>query len=289
MKTLKEIDDQDPRNKHDQKEEMYTEKEEIELKNEPKLKKEDNNIQTTNVETEKKEEIVDKNEEKEKEENEEKEEKKEENNEGEKKDGLNEDELLDLQEGGDDQATKIKKDEEKKEEEKKEEEKKEEEKQLEVKEDKLEEEKKEINLTEEEESIIKEYNEFLYQSSRKFDLLFLMHSKQEFIQMMKEIGKENEVEKSYQPIKSMVKRVNKRKTSRLFDTLSRISRASRTDFKLPPVIENRKDEEDEVKSNFDPDKDILKRFMDEQKKERDEFVNVNNEPLKNVKKKITKK
>ena len=39
MKTLKEIDDQDPRNKHDQKEEMYTEKEEIELKNEPKLKK----------------------------------------------------------------------------------------------------------------------------------------------------------------------------------------------------------------------------------------------------------
>ena len=289
MKTLKEIDDQDPRNKHDQKEEMYTEKEEIELKNEPKLKKEDNNIQTTNVETEKKEEIVDKNEEKEKEENEEKEEKKEENNEGEKKDGLNEDELLDLQEGGDDQATKIKKDEEKKEEEKKEEEKKEEEKQLEVKEDKLEEEKKEINLTEEEESIIKEYNEFLYQSSRKFDLLFLMHSKQEFIQMMKEIGKENEVEKSYQPIKSMVKRVNKRKTSRLFDTLSRISRASRTDFKLPPVVENRKDEEDEVKSNFDPDKDILKRFMDEQKKERDEFVNVNNEPLKNVKKKITKK
>ena len=288
MKTLKEIDDQDPRNKHDQKEEMYTEKEEIELKNEPKLKKEDN-IQTTNVETEKKEEIVDKNEEKEKEENEEKEEKKEENNEGEKKDGLNEDELLDLQEGGDDQATKIKKDEEKKEKEKKEEEKKEEEKQLEVKEDKLEEEKKEINLTEEEESIIKEYNEFLYQSSRKFDLLFLMHSKQEFIQMMKEIGKENEVEKSYQPIKSMVKRVNKRKTSRLFDTLSRISRASRTDFKLPPVIENRKDEEDEVKSNFDPDKDILKRFMDEQKKERDEFVNVNNEPLKNVKKKITKK
>ena len=56
----------------------------------------------------------------------------------------------------------------------------------------------------------------------------------------------------------MVKRVNKRKTSRLFDTLSRISRASRTDFKLPPVVENRKDEEDEVKSNFDPDKDILK-------------------------------
>ena len=39
MKTLKEIDDQDPRNKHDQKEEIYTEKEEIELKNEPKLKK----------------------------------------------------------------------------------------------------------------------------------------------------------------------------------------------------------------------------------------------------------
>ena len=294
MKTLKEIDDQDPRNKHDQKEEIYTEKEEIELKNEPKLKKEDN-IQTTNVETEKKEEIE---KEEKKEENEEKEEKKDENNEGEKEGGINDDELIDLQEGGNDQIEKIeevkkeeqKKEEVKKEEQKKEEEKKEEEKQLEeLKEDKLEEEEKEIKLTEEEESIIKEYNEFLYQSSRKFDLLFLMHSKQEFIQMMKEIGKENEVEKSYQPIKSMVKRVNKRKTSRLFDTLSRISRASRTDFKLPPVIENRKDEEDEVKSNFDPDKDILKRFMDEQKKERDEFVNVNNEPPKNVKKKITKK
>ena len=103
--------------------------------------------------------------------------------------------------------------------------------------------------------------------------------------MMQEIGKDNEVEKSYKPLRNVVRRVTKRKTSRLFQTLSRISRASRGDLQLPYIEENKKkEEEDEKKSIADPDRDILKRFLDEQKRERDEFVNVNNETAKTKKK-----
>ena len=154
------------------------------------------------------------------------------------------------------------------------------------KENEIKEEKPKIILTEEEESIIQQYKSFLKQSSKKFDLLYLMHSKQEFINIMQEIGKENEVEKSYKPLRNVVRRVTKRKTSRLFQTLSRISRASRVDLVLPIIEENKKkEEEDEKKSIADPDRDILKRFLDEQKKERDDFVNVNNENAKTKKKK----
>ena len=34
--------------------------------------------------------------------------------------------------------------------------------------------------------------EFLHQSSKKFDILFLLHSKQEFLKIMEEKGKEME-------------------------------------------------------------------------------------------------
>ena len=241
MKFLKEVDDQDPRNekKEEEKEEEegeYVEKEEIDLKDKPKLHTEEENNQTTHIETKKEEENKE-------EENKENENKEEENKENEIKEEDN-------------------------------------------KENEIKEEKPKIILTEEEESIIQQYKSFLKQSSKKFDLLYLMHSKQEFINIMQEIGKENEVEKSYKPLRNVVRRVTKRKTSRLFQTLSRISRASRVDLVLPIIEENKKkEEEDEKKSIADPDRDILKRFLDEQKKERDDFVNVNNENAKTKKKK----
>ena len=266
MKFLKEVDDQDPRNekKEEEKEEEegeYVEKEEIDLKDKPKLHTEEENNQTTHIETKKEEENKE-------EENKENENKEEENKEEENKEEEN-------------------KEEENKENENKEEENKENEnKEEDNKENEIKEEKPKIILTEEEESIIQQYKSFLKQSSKKFDLLYLMHSKQEFINIMQEIGKENEVEKSYKPLRNVVRRVTKRKTSRLFQTLSRISRASRVDLVLPIIEENKKkEEEDEKKSIADPDRDILKRFLDEQKKERDDFVNVNNENAKTKKKK----
>ena len=248
MKFLKEVDDQDPRNEKKEEESEYHEEENIDLKDEPKLKgKEDENIETTHVDTKKDEE---------------------------NKDDVN---LVDDN----------KEDENKEDENKEDENKEDENKEDEIKEDEIKEDKpKEIILTEEEELTIKKYKEFLRQSAKKFDLLYLLHSKQDFIKMMQEIGKDNEVEKSYKPLRNVVRRVTKRKTSRLFQTLSRISRASRGDLQLPYIEENKKkEEEDEKKSIADPDRDILKRFLDEQKKERDDFVNVNNENAKTKKKK----
>ena len=260
MKALKEIDDNDPNkinNEENEKVELLNLNEDNENNN--------NNNQTTNMETNIKEG---------------EEEKKEE--EAEKK------------EEGDE----IEKVEEEKKEENEEKEKEEEEK----KEENEEPEKKEIILTEEEEETIKQYIEFLHQSSKKFDILFLLHSKQEFLKIMEEKGKEMEKlsydknqnrKNNNKTERKVTKRITKvRKTNRLLTSLSRISRQSKKDIKEnnPIITENKKKkEEEDDKSNFDPDKDILKRFMDEQKKERDEFIKVIDATKVNTKKSVVGK
>ena len=260
MKALKEIDDNDPNkinNEENEKVELLNLNEDNENNN--------NNNQTTNMETNIKEG---------------EEEKKEE--EGEKKEEDNE----------------IEKVEEEKKEENEEKEKEEEEK----KEENEEPEKKEIILTEEEEETIKQYIEFLHQSSKKFDILFLLHSKQEFLKIMEEKGKEMEKlsydknqnrKNNNKTERKVTKRITKvRKTNRLLTSLSRISRQSKKDIKEnnPIITENKKKkEEEDDKSNFDPDKDILKRFMDEQKKERDEFIKVIDATKVNTKKSVVGK
>ena len=245
MKTLKEIDDNDP-NKIEE-----NNKEELKLNDENN----DNNIETTNMETNIKEGEEEKKEEEEvkkEDEIEKVEEKKEENNENQLAEDNGEDEQVE-----------------------------------EKKEENEEPEKKEIILTEEEEETIKQYIEFLHQSSKKFDILFLLHSKQEFLKIMEEKGKEMEKlsydknqnrKNNNKTERKVTKRITKvRKTNRLLTSLSRISRQSKKEIKEnnPIITENKKKkEEEDDKSNYDPDKDILKRFMDEQKKERDEFIKV---------------
>ena len=260
MKALKEIDDNDPNkinNEENEKVELLNLNEDNENNN--------NNNQTTNMETNIKEG---------------EEEKKEE--EGEKKE---EDE-----------------EKEKEEEERKEENEEKEKEEEEKKEENEEPEKKEIILTEEEEETIKQYMEFLHQSSKKFDILFLLHSKQEFLKIMEEKGKEMEKlsydknqnrKNNNKTERKVTKRITKvRKTNRLLTSLSRISRQSKKDIKEnnPIITENKKKkEEEDDKSNFDPDKDILKRFMDEQKKERDEFIKVIDATKVNTKKSVVRK
>ena len=260
MKALKEIDDNDPNkinNEENEKVELLNLNEDNENNN--------NNNQTTNMETNIKEG---------------EEEKKEE--EGEKKE---EDE-----------------EKEKEEEERKEENEEKEKEEEEKKEENEEPEKKEIILTEEEEETIKQYMEFLHQSSKKFDILFLLHSKQEFLKIMEEKGKEMEKlsydknqnrKNNNKTERKVTKRITKvRKTNRLLTSLSRISRQSKKDIKEnnPIITENKKKkEEEDDKSNFDPDKDILKRFMDEQKKERDEFIKVIDATKVNTKKSVVGK
>ena len=197
MKTLKEIDDNDP-NKIEE-----NNKEELKLNDENN----DNNIETTNMETNIKEGEEEKKEEEEvkkEDEIEKVEEKKEENNENQLAEDNGENEVV----------------EEKKE--------------------------KEIILTEEEEEAIKQYIEFLHQSSKKFDILFLLHSKQEFLHIMEEKGKEMENLRYSQNKKntnkgSTERKVNKRvtkirKTNRLLTSLSRISRKSKNDDAKEKII-----------------------------------------------------
>ena len=212
MKTLKEIDDNDP-NKIEE-----NNKEELKLNDENN----DNNIETTNMETNIKEGEEEKKEEEEvkkEDEIEKVEEKKEENNENQLAEDNGEDEQV----------------EEKKEGEGEEEEK-----------------EKEIILTEEEEEAIQQYIEFLHQSSKKFDILFLLHSKQEFLHIMEEKGKEMENLRYSQNKKntnkgSTERKVNKRvtkirKTNRLLTSLSRISRKSKNDDEKEKkvIIESKK-------------------------------------------------
>ena len=256
INALKELEGDD--DNQDEEVELHLEEEEHDKKDAPILKNEENNNLTTNLETNKEGE-----ENKENKEGEEGEDKKEieENKEGE--------------EGG-----------EKKE--------GEENKEGEEGEEKKEDEPKEIILTEEEEKAIKDYSKFLQKSSKKFDILFLLHSKTEFLNIMAEKGKQMEKENALarsQALKPTQRKVTKRitkqrKTNRLLTSLSRISRMSKINVNqsAPLIItETKKKEEDDDKSNYDPDRDILRKFLNEQKKERDDYIKVNQEIGKNKK------
>ena len=214
MKTLKEIDDNDP-NKIEE-----NNKEELKLNDENN----DNNIETTNMETNIKEGEEEKKEEEEvkkEDEIEKVEEKKEENNENQLAEDNGEDEQVEEKKEGEGEGEE-------------------------------EEKEKEIILTEEEEEAIQQYIEFLHQSSKKFDILFLLHSKQEFLHLMEEKGKEMENLRYSQNKKntnkgSTERKVNKRvtkirKTNRLLTSLSRIYRKSKNDDEKEKkvIIESKK-------------------------------------------------
>jgi hypothetical protein len=256
INALKELEGDD--DNQDEEVELHLEEEEHDKKDAPILKNEENNNLTTNLET-----------------NKEGEENKENNNGEEGEDKKEGEDNKEGEEGG-----------EKKE--------GEDNKEGEEGEEKKEDEPKEIILTEEEEKAIKDYSKFLQKSSKKFDILFLLHSKTEFLNIMaekgKQIEKENELARS-QALKPSQRKVTRRitkqrKTNRLLTSLSRISRMSKINVNQSApliVIDTKKKEEDDDKSNYDPDRDILRKFLNEQKKERDDYIKVNQEIGKNKK------
>ena len=159
-------------------------------------------------------------------------------------------------------------------------------------------ENKGIILTQAEEEIINNYKYFIKQSSKTFDELFLLHSKQEFLEIMKEKGKEKikertQISKTAKP-KVTVRKVKKENTQRsLLSTLSRISRKKDNYIKTTVQAEDtsklKKRDDDEIsKNDYEMDKDIMKKFLDEQKKERGEFLKTDKD-TKSKNKKTTKK
>ena len=146
----------------------------------------------------------------------------------------------------------------------KEEEKKEEE---EEKEEELKEEKKgedNGNLTPEEEECIKGYEALLKKILKAFNILYLCKSKQEFMNLMREKGINQQGEIRTNKMRNKTKKGTKRGTIRA-------NKIKNEDIEVKK--NNEGDEEDDF-SNYDPDKNILARFIKEQKKEIDDFVNV---------------
>ena len=146
----------------------------------------------------------------------------------------------------------------------KEEEKKEEE---EEKEEEPKEEKKgedNGNLTPEEEECIKGYEALLKKILKAFNILYLCKSKQEFMNLMREKGINQQGEIRTNKMRNKTKKGTKRGTLRA-------NKIKTEDIEVKK--NNEGDEEDDL-SNYDPDKNILARFIKEQKKEIDDFVNV---------------
>ena len=146
-----------------------------------------------------------------------------------------------------------------KEEEKKEEE---EEKEEEPKEEKKGEDNGE--LTQEEEECIKGYEVLLKKILKAFNILYLCKSKQEFMNLMREKGINQQGEIRTNKMRNKTKKGTKRGTIRA-------NKIKNEDIEVKK--NNEGDEEDDF-SNYDPDKNILARFIKEQKKEIDDFVNV---------------
>ena len=118
----------------------------------------------------------------------------------------------------------------------------------------------EIKETPEETALINEYNTFLQQALKTFDILFLCHSKHDFLNLMREKGIEMQQRQANQGM-----RVNKkRRTTRRKTTSNSIV------VKTEPTRQGNEEEDNDEKYN--PDKDILLRFIREMKKSREEFV-----------------
>ena len=136
------------------------------------------------------------------------------------------------------------------------------------------EEKKPIELKEEEIDLINTYTKWLKKSSKTFDILFLCHSKIEFENMMRDKGlEESQVKQSSGPTVIYKKRPGRQRTTRrLVTNLSRISRITKEDIDKAVATEVKNKQEEDEESNYDPDRDILRRFMNEQKKEVQDFI-----------------
>ena len=130
-------------------------------------------------------------------------------------------------------------------------------------------------LYDEETELIDKYHTFLKQALKTFNILFLCHSKQEFLNLMNEKGMEMQLEKEKM---ERIQLENKKKGRR--STRKRLTNTGGA-FQKPSAPLNA-EEEDEDKEIID--KDILNKFMREIKKSREDFVTGDNKPKFAIKK-----
>ena len=121
-----------------------------------------------------------------------------------------------------------------------------------------------FQLTAEEEECINGYEKFLEKILKAFNILCLCKSKQEFLSLMREKGIAQQTDNKTTLNKT---RGKARRTARK-------SFLKTTKIKVEEPVKNNEGDEEEDLSNYEMDKNILTRFMKEQKKEIDEFINV---------------
>ena len=126
---------------------------------------------------------------------------------------------------------------------------------------------KQLKLTNEEEEIVQEYEKLLNKIYTAFKLLYIFKTKKDFIDFMKKKGVPQHSDSKTNLNKSLRSKTKK------------ITKKIRTEkiYIKTEETENKKNddaEEEEDISNYDPDRNILKTFIKEQKKEVDEFINV---------------
>ena len=116
--------------------------------------------------------------------------------------------------------------------------------------------------------LINDYKLLLKKVAKTFDALYLCHSKQEFLNIMKE-RKVVDISDTSTLRKPQPKKATKRLTKLGTRRGSINNRYTRAENKY--IVNENKDEEDD-KSNYDPDIKILNKFMKEQNKEKENFV-----------------
>ena len=127
-------------------------------------------------------------------------------------------------------------------------------------------------LTKEEEANIQGYENLLKKILKVFNILYLCKTKQEFINLMKEKGINQNDLINMNDNKNNI-RINKK---------SRTRRNTRRSVKINSRILTKKTtDEEEDSSNYDQDKKIMNRFIIEQKKEMDDFIKIKKGELKN--------
>ena len=126
-------------------------------------------------------------------------------------------------------------------------------------------------LTKEEERNIQGYENLLKRILKVFNILYLCKTKQDFINLMKEKGiNQND----------LIININDNKNSRTSKKI-RTRRNTRRSVKINSRILNKKiTYEEEDSSNYDHDKNIMNRFINEQKKEIDDFIKIKKVELK---------
>ena len=135
------------------------------------------------------------------------------------------------------------------------------------------EENNKIKLTKEEEDIVEGYDNLLNKILKAFNILYLCKSKTEFINLMREKGISQQNQQNSEENKISVvttKRTKKKKKSKRSSVKSPYKRTFEESEIKKTVVE---DEEDDT-SNNDQDKNILTKFLKEQKKEVDDFIKV---------------